>query len=120
VNAQPGEPVADGLQRCGGNNRGTVGDVVVGETFGRMANYNLLLEIDAEPLRGVFSTGREGKRPRGNVAAVAGNRERDRAEIRRIRGADQMHGGRPLGVDPAAIDREECPSTVVLEPAAGS
>src|SRR5258708_6552539 len=83
------KPVAHCLQRRGGNNRGAVGDCVVRKTFGRMAHENLLLEIDAEPFRGVFGASGEGKRARGNVAAIARNRERDGANIRRVGAAAQ-------------------------------
>src|SRR5882762_4794239 len=84
------EPLAYTLQRCGGNNCWTVGDVVVGKAFRRVAHQNLLLEVDAEPFRGVFGAAGEGKRSRGNIAAIAGNRERHCAEIRRVASANQV------------------------------
>src|ERR1700738_1251433 len=62
VERQAGEPIAHRLQRRGGNNRGAVGDGVVGKAFGRVAHEDLLLEIDAEPFRSVLGAGGEGKR----------------------------------------------------------
>src|SRR6267154_4006210 len=114
------KPLAYTLQRRSGNNCRTVGDVVVGKTLRRVAHQNLLLEVDAEPLRRVFGGSREGKCSRGNVAAIAGNCERYGAEIRRVSGANQMHRWSALGINPAAVDREERPSSVVLESAARS
>src|SRR6266478_5761167 len=120
VERQAGEPVADGSQRRGGNNRGAAGDRVVGEPFARVAHQDLLLEIDAEPCCGVFSSAGEGKRARGNIAAIARNREGDGAEIRRVGGADQVHRSSAFAIDPAAVDRKERPSPVVFESAARS
>src|SRR5258708_8197681 len=54
VERQAGEPVADGSQRRGGNNRGAAGDGVVGKAFGRVAHQDLLLQVDAEPFGSVF------------------------------------------------------------------
>src|SRR5713226_7672383 len=51
---QSGEPIADGLQRRGGNNRRSIRDGVVGKAFGRVAHQDLLLEVDAEPFGGIF------------------------------------------------------------------
>src|ERR1700687_501468 len=119
IDAQAGKPVAHRLQRGGVDNRRAVGDGVVGETFGRVAHQDLLLEIHAEPFRGIFGGAGEGKGARGNVAAIAGNRERDGAEIERVCGADQVHRGRALAVDPTAVDGKERPGAVVFEAAAG-
>jgi len=80
----------------------------------------LLLEIDAEPFGGVFCATGEGKRARGNAAAIAGNRERDGAEIRSVGSANQVYRGGAFAIDPAAVDREERPGAVVLKPAARS
>src|SRR6266478_5877973 len=118
VERQVREPLADGSQRRGGNNRGAAGDRVVGEPFARVAHQDLLLEIDAEPCCGVFSSAGEGKRARGNIAAIARNREGDGAEIRRVGGADQVHRSSAFAIDPAAVDRKERPSPVVFESAA--
>src|SRR6267378_3269143 len=97
------KPLAYPLQRRSGNNCWTVGDAVVGKTFRRVAHQNLLLEVDAEPLRRGFGASREGKCSRGNVAAIAGNRERHGTEVWRVGGANQMHRGSALGIHPAAV-----------------
>src|SRR5258708_29205739 len=81
VERHAGKPIAHRLQRCGGNNRRPVGDGVVGKTFGRVADQDLLLEVNAEPFRGVFGAGGEGKRARRNVAATAWPRARDGTAI---------------------------------------
>src|SRR5713101_2188491 len=120
VEGQAGKPVGHGLQRRGGNNRRAVGDAVVGKAFGRVTDQDLLLEIDAEPFRGVFGAAREGKCARRDVAAIAGNRERDGTEVRRVRGANQVHRRSALAVHPAAVDGEERPGAVVLESTAGA
>src|SRR6266478_352977 len=88
VKRQAGKPIAHHLQRRRGNNRRAVGDGVVGETFRSVAHQDLLLEIDAEPFGGLFRAAGEGKRPCGKVAAIAWNRERDRAEIRSVGSAN--------------------------------
>src|SRR6266852_7708183 len=99
VERQAREPITNRLQCWRGDNRRTVGDVVVGKAFGRVAHQDLVLEIDAEPFRGVFRAGGEGKGARGNVAAIPGNREGDGTKIRRVGGADQVHRGGALAVD---------------------
>src|SRR6266849_4122505 len=120
VEGQAREPIAHCLQRRRGNNRWAVGDAVVGKAFGRVTDQDLLLEIDAEPFRGVFGAAREGKCARRDVAAIAGNRERDGTEVRRVRGANQVHRRSALAVHPAAVDGEERPGAVVLESTAGA
>src|SRR5260370_42615150 len=42
---QSGEPIADGLQRRGGNYRRSIRDGVVGKAFGRVTDQDLLLAI---------------------------------------------------------------------------
>ena len=117
VQGEPGEPFADGLERSRGDDGGAVGDGVVGKTAGGVADEDLLLEEDAEPFGGVFVALGERKRVHGNVAAVAGNRQSDTAQIGREGGADQVNGGSALAINPAAIHGIERPGAVEREAA---
>ncbi len=92
------------MERSGRDNGGAVGDGVVRETTGRIANEDLLLEEDAEPFGGVFVGVREGEGARGNFATVAGDRESGAAEVRGVGGADKMDNGSALAIDPPAIN----------------
>jgi len=112
-----GEPRADRIERRSGNDRRSVGDRVIRKTFRRIAHDNLLLEVDAEPFGSVLGSMGKSERSRGDVAAVAWNRKSDTAEVRRVRRANQMHCSRALGVEPAAIHREQRPRAIVFKAA---
>ena len=112
-----GEPFADGLQRGGGDDGGTIGDGIVGKTFGRIADDDLLVEEHAKPFGSVFVIVREGEGARGNIAAILGNRESDGGEVVRVTGSNEMKDGSALGVDPFTIDGIEGPGAIVNEPA---
>jgi len=117
VEGEAREPFANGLERSGGDDGGAVGDGVVGKTAGGVADEDLLLEEDAEPFGGVFVALGERKRVHGNVAAVAGNRQSDTAQIGREGGADQVNGGSALAINPAAIHGIDRPGAVEREAA---
>ena len=113
------KPPGDCMQRGGGNDGGAAGDGFIGEAVFGVAHDDLLLEEDAEPFGGVIVSLGEGEGARGNFAAVAGNRERDAVEVRRIAGADEMDGGGTLPVDPFAVDGIERPGAIKLEATGG-
>lgn len=117
VQGEPGEPFADGLERSRGDDGGAVGDGVVGKTAGGVADEDLLLEEHAEPFGGVFMAIGKRECVRGNAAAIAGNGERDTAQIGREGGADQVNGRSALAIDPAAIHGIERPGAVEREAA---
>lgn len=48
-NGDAGEPIADGLERSGGDDGGAVGDQIVGDARGIVANHDGLIEVGAEP-----------------------------------------------------------------------
>ena len=112
VQREAGKPFANGLERSRGDDRGAVGDGVVGKTAGRIADEDLLLEEHAEPFGGVIVAIGERERVRGNATAVAGNGKRDISEIGSENGADQVNGGSALAIDPAAIHGIERPGAV--------
>lgn len=107
-----GEPVRDGLERSCGDNRGAVGDGVVGKaTFG-IADDNLLLEENAEPFGGVFVVLGEGEGAGRNFAAVGGNGEGDGVDVWGIICADEMDGGSAFAIDPFAVNGIESPGAI--------
>ena len=117
VDGMAGEPFGDGLERSGGDDRGAIGDGVVGETAGRIANDDLLLEEHAEPLGGLLMFSREREGARGDFAAIGRNGEGDETEVGGIAGADEMNDGGALAIDPFAVDRMKSPGAVESEPA---
>ena len=112
VQREPGEPFANSLERSGGDDRGAVGDGVVGKTTGRIADEDLLLEKHAEPFGRVIVAFGEWECVRGNAAPVARNEECDAAQIGRKDGADQVNRGSALAIDPASIHGIERPGAV--------
>ena len=61
---------------------------------------------------------REGVR--GNAATIAGDGERDTAQIGRVCGADQVNGRSAFAIDPPAIHGIERPGAVEREAARGT
>ena len=106
------KPIAKGLERSGGDDCGAVGDGIIGETVGRVADEELLLEEDAEPFGGVIVSLGKSEGARWDVAAITGNGKGNAAQIRGEGGADEVHGGGALGVHPFAIEGEESPGAV--------
>ena len=113
------KPRGDGLERGSGDDGGAGGEGVVGKTVFGIADDNLLLEKDAEPLGGFIVSFGEGEGAGGNFAAIAGDGERDGPDIGRIVGADEVDEGSAFAVDPFAVDGVEGPGAVVDEPARG-
>ncbi len=107
-----GKPVSYGLEGGGGDDGGAVGDGVVGETSFGIADDDLLLEEDGEPLGGVFVIGGEGEGACGNVAAIVGDGEGDGGKVGGISGADEMDRRSALAVDPFAVDSIEGPGAI--------
>ena len=105
------------MQRCGGNDGGTVGDSIVGKATGGIADDNLLLEEEAEPFRGVFMIVREGEGAGRKFAAIVGDGERDAGKIRSEFGANEVDGGGAFSVDPLAVDGIKSPGTIESESA---
>ena len=114
-----GKPFGDSLERSGRNDGGAVGDGVVGEATGRIANDDLLLEENAEPLGGFFVGVWESERARRDFAAIGGDGKCDGAEVVRIVGADEMDRGSSLAVDPLAVNGIESPGAVEGESTGG-
>src|SRR5208283_2674705 len=112
VQGEPREPFAYSLERSRRNDRGSVGDGVVGKTPGGIAHQDLLLEIHAEPFGRVIVSFGEREGVHWNSAAVARNGKRDAAQIRSESGADQVNCGSALAIDPAAIHGIERPGAV--------
>jgi len=110
-------PFGDGAKAGRGDDGGTVGDGVIGETVRGITNEDLLLEENAEPFGGVFVGFGEGEGAGGDAAAIAGDGESDAGEIGRVIGADEMDCGSTLAVDPAAVDGIESPGAVECEAA---
>ena len=68
---QPGKPFANGIERCGGDDRGSAGDAVIRDAVGVVADHDGLFEIFREP--------------RGRAFGVAGERESRGVDCRGIR-----------------------------------
>lgn len=117
VDGEARKPGGDSEKRCGGDDGGAVGDGVIGETAGRIADDDLLLEEDAEPFGGFLIVGWEGEGARGDFAAVGGDGEGDGSEIGGVGGADEMDDGSALAIDPFAIDGIESPGAIEGETA---
>jgi hypothetical protein len=109
---EAGKPIGDGLERGAGDNRGTIGDGVVGEATLRIADDDLLLEKDAEPFGGFVVSVGESEGACGNLAAVGGNSESDGREVGGVGGANGVDGGSAFAVDPFAVDGIESPSAI--------
>src|SRR6266481_4490852 len=118
VDIHPIKQFAAGLQRRRGNDRRAVGDGVVRETFGRVADGDGLLEEAGKPSGCGSHIAWEGKCFSGDFAAITWNRECDRTSVRRIRSADQVYGCGALAVYPLAIRGIERPGAVEFEAAA--
>jgi len=71
--AQAREPLTDGLEARRRDDRRPIGDGVIGKAAARMAHDDLLLQVDAEPLRGRLRVLRKRKLPRRDTAGVVGN-----------------------------------------------
>ena len=115
LEGEAGEPLANGLERSGGDDGGAIGDGVVGKTAWGIADEDLLLKEHAEPFGGVFVAFGERESVHGNAAAVAGNGKCDTAQIGRKGGADKVNCGSAFAVDPAAIHGIERPGAVERE-----
>lgn len=112
-----GKPIRYSLQRRGGNDGGAVGECVIRESAFGIADDDLLLEEDTEPLRGVFVGFGKGEGARGNFAAIAGDGEGDAAKVGSVAGADEMDSGGALAVDPFAIHGMKGPGAIEGESA---
>lgn len=105
------------MEGCGGDDGGTTGDGVIGETVLGITNGDLLVEENTEPIGGFVVGLWEDECARGNFAAIAGDRESDGTDIGGIAGADKMDDGSALAIDPFAVDGVEGPGAVVEESA---
>lgn len=119
VDGETRKPFGDGLERGCGNDGGAVGNGVVGEAPGRIANDYLLLEEHAEPLGGFFVFGGESERARRDFAAIGGDGKGDGTEVGRIVGADEMDRGSALAVNPLAVYGIQSPGAVKSESTGG-
>jgi len=112
VDGEAGEPRGDGLQRSCGDDGGAIGNGIVGESPGVVADDDLLLEENTEPFAGVFVGFREGEGARRDLAAIAGDGESDRTEVRRVTGTNDVDQRRALAMDPFAVGGVESPGAV--------
>ena len=110
-----GEPTGNGFEGRSGDDGGSVGDGIVGETSFGVADDDLLFKEDAEPFGGVFVFGGEGKGTRRDFAAIARNGKGDRGKIRGVTGANQVDRRGAFAIDPFAIDGIEGPGTIERE-----
>jgi len=115
-----GEPFADGLKRRRGDYRWAVGDEIVGNTGGIVANHDGVAQIFGEPIGG--GDGVIGERECGdrNVATVTWNGEGDAGEVRRIRGANQVQRCDAGSGNQSAVEGIDGPGAVELEAAGGA
>lgn len=115
-----GEPFAYGVERGGGDYGGAVGDEVVGDTVGVVANHYGLIEKFAEPGGGCGGVSWECKRCIGEFAGIIGRAQSDLGEIGCVRSANQVHRRGAGGADDAAVEGADGPGAVELEAAGGA
>src|ERR1700738_2090455 len=88
-----GKPFADGLERGRGDDRWAVGDELVGDASGIMANHDGVIQEFAEPFGCRGGVSRERECCDRDGAVVIGNGERNSGEVRVVCGTNQMQGG---------------------------
>jgi hypothetical protein len=115
-----GEPFADGPERRRGDYRWAVGDEIVGNAVGIVANHDGVAQVFGEPFGCRGSVSRECKCGDGDLTAVAWSGEGDVCEIGSIGGADQVECGFASAADEAAIQCGYSPGAVELEAAGGA
>ena len=103
------------MEGGGGDDGGAGGQGVVRETVFGIADRDLLLKEDTEPLGRLFVGIGEGEGARGNFAAIAWDGEGNGANVGGIGGTDQVDDGSAFAVDPFTVDGIESPGAVVDE-----
>ena len=85
-----GKPFADGFERGRGDDRGAVGDEIVGDAGWIVANHDGVTQEIAEPFSRGSGVSRECECRVRDVTAVVWNGESNACEVGPVRGADQM------------------------------
>jgi hypothetical protein len=115
-----GEPVADGVERSGGDDGGAVGDEVIGNAGRIVADHYRLIEKFAEPCRGYGRFAWKCEGSVGDFAGIIGCAQSDAGEIGSVRGANQVHSGGTGGADNASVERTDGPGAVEFKPPGGA
>lgn len=115
-----GKPFADGLERRRGDYRWAVGDEIVGDAVGIVANHDGVAQVFGEPSGGGGGVGWKRECCDRDVASVAWNGKGDASKVRGVRCADQVQSGYARGGDQPAVEGMDGPSAVELEAASGA
>lgn len=110
-------PGADSVERGGGENSWPVGDEIVGDAVGVVADHDLKVEKFAEPFGGGPGFAGEAEGGGWQVAPMWRRGERDGLEIGCVRSADEVQRRRTAEGHQTPIERVEGPGTVELQAA---
>ena len=117
---EAGEPVADGVERGGGDDGGAVGDEVIGNARGIVADHYGLIEKFAEPCGGCGRFAWKCEGSVGDFAEIIACTQSDAGEIWGVRGANQVQSGDTGGADNASVEGTDGPGAVELEATGGA
>ena len=115
-----GKPFADGLERGRGDYRWAVGDEIVGNSVGIVANHDGAAQVPGEPFGGRGAVIGERECCDRDVAWVTWNGKGDAGEVRSVSGADQVQRWNAGSGDQPAVEGMYGPSAVELKAAGGS
>lgn len=115
-----GEPFANGLERRGGDYRWAVGDEIVGDAVGIVANHDGVVQVFGEPFGGGGGVTGECECCDRDISAVAWNCDGDAGEVRSIGGMNQVQSGFARGGDQPAVEGIDSPGAVELKAAGGA
>ncbi|MDQ1406798.1 MAG: hypothetical protein QOG55_2427 [Acidobacteriaceae bacterium] len=115
-----GEPFADGLERGRGDDRWAVGDEIVGDAVGIVANHDGVAQVFGEPFGCRGGVGWKRECCNRDVAWVAWNGKGDAGEVRSVGCANQVQSGYAGGGNQSAVEGIDGPSAIELEAAGGA
>lgn len=115
-----GKPIADGLERGGGDDGGAVGDEIVGDASRVVANHDGVTKEFAEPFGGGSGVSRKSECCARDIAAIIWSCESDAGEAGLVRGANQMPRRDARCADQLAVEGIDGPGAVELQAAGGA
>ena len=118
--SEAGEPAGDGVERGRGDDGRAVGDEVVGDAVGIVADHDVLLEKLAEPFAGGFGFAGKSEGAWRKVGAMWRGGERDGGKIGRVGGADAVQGRVAAKGYHATVAGVESPGAIEVEAAGGA
>ena len=98
-----GKPFADGLERGGGDDSGAVGNEIVGDAGGIVADHDWITQVSAEPFGGWGGVGWESECRWKNIFRIVRNGKAHACEAGLVGGADEVEMGDAGGSEEAAV-----------------